>query len=264
MHAIWTSFAFLSIFGIFSGTIFVSTLHTVDSASPLRITAAGDWGCTGNTQQTMNNIKSKNPNLLLALGDYSYSSTPNCWFDIIRPISSITKINIGNHDIESGALLDSYLNSFGLSKQYYSFNLGIVHILTMATEETFTKGSQEYNFVQKDLEVASTDPSIKWIFVSLHVPLYSSPNTCGDSGCSGDKTLRDTYHPLFDKYGVDLVLEGHVHNYQRTYPIMYNSENPSSPLISSCSKNFYDNPSGQVYAMVGTGGVNLHDNSDAQ
>ena len=202
--------------------------------------------------------KKQNPDLLLALGDYSYANTPGCWFDTIRPVGSITKVGIGNHEVENAALLSSYLNNFGLTRQYYSYNVGNVHVLTMATEETFTKGSQQYNFVLGDLQAASSDPNIKWTIVNLHVPLYASPNTCGDSGCAGDKDLRETYHPLFDKYGVDLVLAGHVHNYQRSYPMTYNSQNPSDPKVTSCSKSTYSNPEGEIYAIVGTGGVNLH------
>jgi hypothetical protein len=128
----------------------------------------------------------------------------------------------------------------------------------MSTEQTFSIGSKQYNFVVKDLETAATDSKIKWIFVNMHLPLYASPNTCGESSCAGDKSLRDTYHPLFDKYGVDFVLEGHVHNYQRSYPIKYNQQDPPKPLVTSSSKNSYNNPDGEIYAIVGTGGVNLH------
>jgi predicted phosphodiesterase len=231
-------------------------------ASNVNIAAAGDWGCTGNTQETVKNVQGQNPDLVLALGDFSYSSTSDCWINEIRPIWSITKINFGNHDVENPTLENSYLNSFGLSKQYYSYKAGNVHVLTMSTEQNFAKGSPQYNFVLKDLENANSDPSIKWIIVTMHIPLYASPNTCGAPGCSGDKDLRDSYHQVFDKYGVDLVLAGHVHNYERTYPLTYNSQNPSNPTITSCDKSTYTNPDGEIYAIVGTGGENLHGLSD--
>jgi hypothetical protein len=70
--------------------------------------------------------------------------------------------------------------------------------------------------------------------------------------------LRDTYHPLFDNYGVDLVLEAHMHSYQRSYPIEYNVDNPSKPIITSSDKNNYNNPSGEIFAIVATGGINFH------
>jgi hypothetical protein len=58
------------------------------------------------------------------------------------------------------------------------------------------------------------------------------------------------------------VLAGHVHNYERTYPLTYNSQNPSNPTITSCDKSTYTNPDGEIYAIVGTGGENLHGLSD--
>ena len=253
------SYRLFTIVVLFIGMVCNSgSLDGVFAASDLDIYAVGDWGCTGNTQKTANIAKNNDADMVLALGDYSYGSTPDCWFNTIKPIDGITRINIGNHDDESATLLDSYLKHFGLPKQYYSYDMQNVHVLTMSTEEEFTAGSEQYNFVVGDLQHTATNPNIKWNIVNMHAPLYSSPNTCGDTACEGDKALRDTYHPLFDKYGVDLVLEGHVHNYQRSYPIMYNSENPSNPIVTSCNKSSYNSSDGQVYAIVGTGGVNLH------
>ena len=83
---------------------------------------------------------------------------------------------------------------------------------------------------------------------------YTSPSVF----LSGSTTLRDTYHPLFDKYGVDLVLQGHIHNYQRSYPIKYNSNSPSSPIITDTNTNNYNDPQGQIFATVGTGGIGFH------
>lgn len=78
----------------------------------------------------------------------------------------------------------------------------------MATELDYKKGSKQFEFVNNDLQKASKNPSTKWIIVSLHNPLNSSSNTCSANLCQGSKSLRDTYHKLFDKFGVDIVLEG--------------------------------------------------------
>jgi len=228
------------------------------AAAAATISTVGDWGCNSNTQKTVNNIKDKDPDLILALGDYSYQSTAKCWFDKIKPIDSKTEINIGNHDDDTKKLLNSYLNHFGLSKQYYSFNFQNVHVLTLATQLDYKSGSKQFNFVKNDLQEASKNPDIKWIIVNLHRPIYTSPNSCSASSCEGSKTLRDVYHPLFDKYDVDLVLAGHVHNYQRSFPIKYNDDKPSKPTITSSNKNNYNNPGGEIYAVVGTGGINFH------
>ncbi len=233
------------------------------AASDTHIVAAGDWGCSSNTEKTVNNAKSMNPQLLLALGDYSYEKTTTCWIDLIKPVDSITKINFGNHDDDKDSLVNSYLSHFGLPKQYYSFDINNVHVLTMATEEKFSTDSEQYNFVVNDLRKAANNPDIKWIIVSMHYPFYSSPNTCKESDCAGNEESRDLFHPLFDKYGVDLVLQGHVHNYQRSFPLKFNQQSSSMPLVASNSKTDYENPKGVIFAIVGTGGVNLHGLSDS-
>jgi hypothetical protein len=72
--------------------------------------------------------------------------------------------------------------------------------------------------------------------------------------------LSEIYHPLFDKYGIDLVLQAHVRNYQRSFPLEFNQESPSKPIVTSTSKGEYKNPNGIIFAIVGTGGGELkHD-----
>ena len=78
----------------------------------------------------------KNPELILGLGDYSYEPTADCWLELIRPFESKLKIAIGNHDDTSSSLLNQYMNHFGLSKQFYSFDYQNVHFVVMSTEVT--------------------------------------------------------------------------------------------------------------------------------
>ena len=220
--------------------------------------AVGDWGCNSNTQNSVSNIQGKKPERVLALGDYSYTSTATCWLNTINPIKSITRINIGNHENDANEGNSQYMNAFGLSKQYYSFDYVNAHVLTMASEISFSKGSAQYNFVENDLKTAAANPNIKWIIVNYHRVMYTSPNTCSASTCEGSSSLRDAYHPLFDKYRVDLVLQGHVHNYQRTYPLKYDTVTPSSPTRTSTSTSSYTDPEGEIFVTVGTGGINFH------
>lgn len=88
--------------------------------------------------------------------------------------------------------------------------------------------------------------------------MYTSPNGCSTSSCKGSSSLRDIYHPLFDKYGVDLVFQGDVHNYQRTFPLNYNPNSHSIPTKTSTSTSTYADPQGEIFATVGTGGINFH------
>jgi len=237
-------------------------LQQVHAASETTMVAAGDWGCSDNTEKTVQNVVNLNPKLLLALGDFSYDKSSTCWLNVMKPLESITKISIGNHEHDSDSLLKSYLVHFGLSKQYYSFDINNVHVLTMATEEEYEPNSDQYYFVEDDLRKAANNPNIKWIIVTMHNPFYSSPNECEASGCEGDENYRESFHPLFDKFGVDLVLQGHIHNYQRSLPLTFNQEDSSKPLVTSISKTDYKNPDGTIFAIVGTGGVNLHGLSD--
>ena len=226
-------------------------------------TAAGDWGCTSNTDATVTNMAGKNPERVFALGDYSYASTGTCWFNKIDSIDDNMKIAIGNHEDDDSEGFSGYMSHFGLSQTYYSYNHEDVHVLVMDTDRnSYASGSAQRNFVQNDLQAASTNPNIKWIIVYLHKPMYTSPNTCSSSSCSNtgseNTNLRNGFHPMFDQYGVDLVLQGHVHDYQRTFTLKYDPGSPSSPTITSNNANTYTEGNGAVFAIVGTGGVNFH------
>lgn len=247
----------ISFFGF---SMMSSNVGIANAVGKFNFGAVGDWGCGSNAKNTVKNLKGKSPERVLQLGDYSYQSKATCWFNTIKPIDSISKINIGNHDDESKSLLNSYLKHFQLSKTYYSFNFQNVHILVLNTEDSNLKktSSSQFDFAKSDLKKASGDPNVRWIIVSFHKPLFSSPNGCSASSCKGSSSLTKALQPLFDKYRVDIVLQGHVHNYQRTFPLKFNSGNPLKPTKTSGASNDYTNPTGQIYAIVGTGGINFH------
>jgi hypothetical protein len=220
--------------------------------------AVGDWGCRSGTNLTLNNILYKNPELILGLGDYSYEPTADCWLDLIRPFESKLKIAIGNHDDTSSSLLNQYMNHFGLSKQFYSFDYQNVHFVVMSTEVPFGIGSEQYGFIQQDLSNTSSDPDIEWIIVYIHKPFYHGCLSFTEV-CLITPKLREIYHPLFDIYDIDLVLYGHHHSYERTYPLKYNKLDESKPIITDLNMNSYSNPNGSIFVTVGTGGHSLYD-----
>jgi Calcineurin-like phosphoesterase len=232
-----------------------NTMTSLPAAADFNFAAVGDWGCTSNTNNTVNNIVDKNPELVLALGDYSYNTTSDdCWFKIVKPIEDKMKIQIGNHDHLGLGQLYRYMNHFGVTEQYYSFDYRNIHFLALSTEIPFLVNSTQYNFVKNDLSKAASDPNIDWIIVYYHRQMYTIPSIH-----SAIALLRSTYHPLFEQYGVDLVLQAHNHNYQRTYPIKFNSTNPKHPIETSTNKTTYtDLGGGQIFATVGTGGKNLY------
>lgn len=216
--------------------------------------ASGDFGCSTNTQNTVENMQSKEPEIVLALGDLSYHSTADCWFEMMSPIKDKLMITLGHHDVEDGqAKMNQYLNSFGLEKPFYSYDYNKVHFLIMSAKSVYYKGSEQYNFILEDLKKASENEDVNWIVVSSYGPPYTSP-----SEHAAFKELRDLYHPIFEKYGVDLVLSGHNHNYQRTYPLTFNPNDSDTPVVTSELTTGYNGKDGTVFAIVGTGGVNFY------
>jgi predicted phosphodiesterase len=234
------------------------TSATTTLTEDFNFAAVGDWDCTPDTINTVKNIMKHDPEIVLALGDLSYSKSAQCWFDIINPIADKTKIVFGNHETDSTKKLKDYMEFFGLEKQYYSFNHGNVHFTAMSTELPYEEGSEQYNFVNNDLSKVSLDPNIDWIVVFFHNLAYTSPADTG-KGNRAEKELRETYHPLFDKYDVDIVLQAHNHNYQRSYPIIFNNDEPKEPIVTdnSNSDNFHD-PEGQIFVTAGTGGAEIY------
>lgn len=239
-----------------------NTNITKPGLSEISFAAAGDWGCNEMAQRTVNNIENKDPGVVLALGDFSYQKDTGCWFKIMSPLLNKTKIVIGEHDFDtsnSTRLLD-YVNKFNLSDPFYSFNYDNIHFLAMSSIIPFNNQSLQYKllkddskqkeFVSDDLYYASQNKSINWIVVYVYRPMYTSP-TVHES----QEFLRDSYHPLFDMYGVDLVLQAHNHNYQRSYPIRYNATNSSIPIIVDKHLDSYVNPNGRIFITVGTAGA---------
>ena len=268
----------------------IYTLNNENIDNDFTIAAAGDWGCKKDSKKTFQNIVNKNTNIILGLGDYSYEKDMDCWINITEN-NNIDKSNvyitIGNHELESKSLVDKYIDYFNMDKQYYSFNHKNVHFLSLSTEVPYEKDSKQYEFVIYDLIQNFNNPETDWIVVYFHKPIYSS-----DSKHERLDSFRETYHPLFDDFGIDLVLQGHNHNYQRTFPISYNYEENAKPVVfvndvdnneveftsleNSLSENkkisyaqlnlkdIYDDPGAPVFVVAGTGGKSLYKLKDKE
>jgi hypothetical protein len=118
--------------------------------------------------------------------------------------------------------------------------------------------NEQYQFVLEDLRKANQNKNIDWIFVMFHKPMYSPLSKQFE-----EYIIRDRYQPSFDKYGVDLVIQGHNHIYSRTLPLSLNELDISQPIVdknsSSTSNNtIFTNPQGTIFLVVGVGGDELH------
>jgi hypothetical protein len=216
------------------------------------IGAAGDWGSESGAGKTALNMHQQGVDLAIGLGDYSYQegaeNVKKWWNSQMFPLHGLFKGALGNHDAKDQATYAQLFEQQG--GWHYSFNKNHVHFVAINTEGDYGPSSSQYKFIDQDLQAASTNADIDWIVVFLHEPMYTSP-----SHHDPLTSLRDAYHPLFDKYGVDLVLQGHNHNYQRSFPIMYNTQDPAEPIAFTENNNgVFTDPPGQIYAEVGTAG----------
>jgi hypothetical protein len=181
---------------------------------------------------------------------------------------------LGNHESEAGngpQGLAAYLSRFSLPSNastahqgcWYAFTVGSVRFITVDTNDVvystdfdfpilgYSSGAQRA-WLTVELASARLDPAIDWIVVFVHYPVMS---TAGGS----DLGLRQQYMPLFDRYGVDLVLTGHSHDYERMYPVRGVEAGSATlqPHVVSTAADNYDTTQGSVHLVVGSGGVAL-------
>ena len=226
-----------------------------DYSNNINFIAAGDWNCNTETEKTIEKITELEPELVLGLGDYTVKNiSPQCWFDISKPIDDIINIAIGNHDMDYQSSYYKLLDHYNLPKPYYSFNFHNIHFVAISSEHPFEPGSKQYEFIQNDLEESFHDSSISWTIVFLHKPMYTSAKF--DEKDSEE--LKNIFHELFEKYEVDLVLSGHTQYYQRSLPLSYNNDNPTYPVVMDNNNNEYENNDGIIFVTAGTAGDELH------
>jgi concanavalin A-like lectin/glucanase superfamily protein/calcineurin-like phosphoesterase family protein len=212
-----------------------------------------DWDGKPKTKEMVKGITdfTPKPKLVLSGGDDVYASSPDSFYSAIKPIdnrqgSSIRfESAIGNHD-DSSSILKSLKSHFGYSKFYFSFDFENVHIVILDTESSSI--SEQMSWLDTDLSKARNTAAIRWIFVVFHRPFY----TAGSDHGADEGGLGSTFGKMMDKYEVDLVLQAHNHNSQRSFPTQYKSSN--SPRILDSSNGPYADWKGVIYVIEGTGG----------
>ena len=209
------------------------------------IAAVGDFGITENSVKTLKNIQSSNPEVILIAGDLG-QSTAKEWIELSEFMDKDKMyIALGDSDLVER---NDYLKHSGLNNDYYSFDYQNIHFLAISTNEEkndelgIISDTIQLDFIRADLNNAADNPRTDWLIVFLHHPMYTStPNLYS-------MDLRNLLQPTFDLYGVDLVINGHKHAYERTNPVIFNS------IVTDSENCSYDAPDGQIYLTVGTGG----------
>jgi hypothetical protein len=119
-------------------------------------------------------------------------------------------------------------------------------------------GGVQRAWLEATLAALRADDDIDWIVVCMHQVAMSSANFNG-----ADLGIREQWLPLFDRYGVDLVVAGHEHHYERTHPVRgadHKNRSPSGKDLltprphPSHSDSVIDTTKGTVHMILGGGG----------
>jgi hypothetical protein len=174
-------------------------------------------------------IADSDAQLVTISGDIAYADgNQNVWDEWFvtqqESMASIPWITaVGNHENEPAAGFEAYEHRFDSDQViesetfWFSRNIPGVHLVFMSTEHEFTPGSAQFNWLQSDLQAANT-PGARderpFIIVIGHKPMYSSNDYHGS-----EVELRDALESLYVENGVNLVIAGHDHFYERTWPV---------------------------------------------
>ncbi len=103
------------------------------------------------------------------------------------------------------------------TEAYYSFDFGNVHFIVLDSDGTDRSiGGAMLTWLESDLIATSANPGSDWVIAFWHHPPYSKGTHNSDTEAQLIE-MRENALPILEAYGVDLVLGGHSHNYERSY-----------------------------------------------
>ena len=263
----------------FAGGVVQPQLAAVSGA--VHFTASGDFSARSETTAVLNQIKSLDPDLHLALGDLSYgvAGQEQSWCNFVT--SSVGagfpfELIAGNHESNG---LNGNINDFSAclpnqlpgvvgtyGRQYYAdvpLAAPLVRFIGISPNLSFPDGnwsyavgSSRYQWTAAAIDSARS-AGIPWVVVGMHMPCLSLGNYACSSGA-------DIINLLVSKR-VDLVLSGHEHMYSRTKQLATGAacaqlvpDNYSAGCVADTDSDVLKG-AGTVFAIVGTGGVPLRD-----
>ncbi|MHC5598200.1 MAG: metallophosphoesterase family protein [Nostoc sp.] len=201
---------------------------TVIAANPakkdllLRFVSVADTGTGAKGQYAvagaMNAYHKRNPyDLVVLAGDniYNNGEIEKIGEVFERPYQGLLKLGVkfqaclGNHDIrtDNGDPQVKYAG-FNMKGHYYTFRRENVQFFALDTNSN-ADWKKQLNWLEKELSLSNAP----WKVVFGHHPIYSSGQYGSNPG------FIKTFTPLFQKYGVQLYINGHEHNYERTRAI---------------------------------------------
>jgi hypothetical protein len=205
-----------------SGTEGLSPAVTPPGAEPVRFIAFGDAGRGDTAQWELARAMSAHHwnqfyDTALLLGDNIYPDGE--WEDtrakFEAPYSELLKRGVtfqavlGNHDVKKGREAQINYPRFNMGgRSYYSFTKGDGLVEFFALDSNYFDIRQR-RWVEEALQASQA----KWKVAFFHHPMYSSAERHGSR-----LDLRAELEPLLVRHGVDAVLTGHDHIYERTRP----------------------------------------------
>ena len=270
-----------------------STFHTrlnVDASTGFTFATYGDSASDdppSNFIAVQNQINALNPAFSLLLGDNVYSSGTHAEYDLRLdpsknlPLTTYDKDHIdyfafGNHDVGTNngqAALDNYsmpipvegvtsaagitFDSAVQAEKNYSYDYGNAHFVTFDTNNWTdpTALDKQLNWAVTDIQAARArvDPP-KWVIIFGHHPITS---LAGHTEHTPDDYYYDQVLSRLGSgpggVGADLLLFGHTHNYQRSYPLTGHVGATATYVLDT--DNNYAKGAGLPLVIQGTGGV---------
>jgi len=155
--------------------------------------------------------------LVLSLGDHTYpNGAPSEFRDCYAPtwgqFRNRTRPTPGNHEYHSGKAA-GYFDYFGelagpRGRGYYSFDKGGWHFISLNSDLGPAEHQRQLAWLKDDLAASKTRCALAY----WHAPMYSS------GGHTPTKKMQDVWRALHGA-GVELVLSGHDHDYERLAPM---------------------------------------------
>jgi len=200
---------------------------------PFTFGAVGDIYEDSANAPIMAKVLAAEDSFFLGLGDYTHADAQegiSKWGDIL-PTARFGCV--GNHE-SCGGCSQAWMNFFGQNSWNSSLTYKGVTFISVNTETSDTSNL--------DPDASAAQSRGDWIILTLHRPIYTAAGShTPDEGGIGNSTV-----PLVDKYNIAMVLQGHNHNYQRSFPMK-----DGTPTAAG---NDYQLNQGTIWIVAGTGG----------
>ena len=221
---------------------FFVTSPVAGTAVPTRIWVLGDSGTANTNAQAVSNAYlsftgSTHTNLWLMLGDNAYETGTDsefqaAVFDMYPTIlrKSVLWPTLGNHDTAQSANPPASLPYFAMftlptnaqaggmasgTEKYYSFDYGNIHFICL---DSMTSDRSSTGPMATWLRADLASSTRQWTIAFWHHPAYSKGSHNSDTETELVQ-MRQTFLPILEEAGVDLVLAGHSHSYERSFLI---------------------------------------------